>query len=284
MLTVFIFWHQICLCVGVAILELAWMMETSSPIPAPGPLLAADAVVKRFGANTVLHGVDLALGSGESTCIIGPSGSGKTTLLRCMALLEAPSDGRILMDGTTVAQANLSSGVRAAAKKVRPEIGMVFQQFNLWPHMTVLQNIIEAPLRVRGVSRDEAVATAEALLEKVGLAAKRDSYPARLSGGQQQRVAIARALAMQPKILLFDEPTSALDPELRREVLQVMRTLALEGMTMLVVTHEMGFARRVASRVVFMDEGVIVEQGNPSLFFENPTTERARRFLTHFED
>jgi polar amino acid transport system ATP-binding protein len=260
------------------------MIESNPPISLSGPLLAADAVVKRFGANTVLHGVDLALGTGESTCIIGPSGSGKTTLLRCMALLEAPSDGRILMDGTTVAQANLSSGVRASAKKVRPEIGMVFQQFNLWPHMTVQQNIIEAPMRVRGVTRDEAVATAESLLEKVGLAAKRDSYPARLSGGQQQRVAIARALAMQPKVLLFDEPTSALDPELRREVLQVMRTLALEGMTMLVVTHEMGFARRVASRVVFMDEGVIVEQGNPLLFFENPTTERARRFLTHFED
>ncbi|WP_441231339.1 amino acid ABC transporter ATP-binding protein [Tardiphaga sp. 215_C5_N2_1] len=260
------------------------MIESSPPISPSGPLLTADAVVKRFGPNTVLHGVDLALGTGESTCIIGPSGSGKTTLLRCMALLEAPSDGRILMDGTTVAQANPSSSVRAAAKKVRPEIGMVFQQFNLWPHMTVLQNIIEAPMRVRGVARDEAVATAESLLEKVGLAAKRDSYPPRLSGGQQQRVAIARALAMQPKVLLFDEPTSALDPELRREVLQVMRTLALEGMTMLVVTHEMGFARRVASRVVFMDEGVIVEQGDPSLFFENPTTERARRFLTHFED
>ncbi|MEH2471419.1 polar amino acid transport system ATP-binding protein [Nitrobacteraceae bacterium AZCC 2161] len=260
------------------------MSESSSPIPGSEPLLAAEAVVKRFGANTVLHGVDLALGSGQSTCIIGPSGSGKTTLLRCMALLEAPSDGRILMDGATVAEAKLSSDVRAAAKKVRPEIGMVFQQFNLWPHMTVLQNIIEAPMRVRGLGRDEAIATAEGLLEKVGLAAKRDTYPARLSGGQQQRVAIARALAMQPKVLLFDEPTSALDPELRREVLQVMRTLALEGMTMLVVTHEMGFARRVASRVVFMDEGVIVEQGIPSLFFESPTTERARRFLTHFED
>ncbi|SFM10913.1 polar amino acid transport system ATP-binding protein [Bradyrhizobium sp. NFR13] len=260
------------------------MNVSSSPIPASGPVLKAEAVVKRFGANAVLHGVDLALGLGESTCIIGPSGSGKTTLLRCMALLEAPSDGRILMAGAIVAQANPSSDVSAAAKKVRPEIGMVFQQFNLWPHMTVLQNVIEAPMRVRGVSRDEAVATAESLLDKVGLASKRDSYPARLSGGQQQRVAIARALAMQPKILLFDEPTSALDPELRREVLQVMRTLALEGMTMLVVTHEMGFARRVASRVVFMDEGVIVEQGVPSQFFDNPTTERARRFLTHFED
>ena len=260
------------------------MTERSSPIPLSEPLLAAEAVVKRFGANTVLHGVDLELGAGESTCIIGPSGSGKTTLLRCMALLEVPSDGRIVMNGAIVAQADLSSGVRAAAKKVRPEIGMVFQQFNLWPHMTVLQNIIEAPLRVRGLSPDEAIAIAEGLLEKVGLAAKRDSYPVRLSGGQQQRVAIARALAMQPKVLLFDEPTSALDPELRREVLQVMRTLALEGMTMLVVTHEMGFARRVASRVVFMDEGTVVEQGIPSLFFEKPNTERARRFLTHFED
>jgi polar amino acid transport system ATP-binding protein len=260
------------------------MTERSLPIPTSEPLLAAEAVVKRFGANTVLHGVDLELGAGESTCIIGPSGSGKTTLLRCMALLEVPSDGRVVMNGAIVAQADLSSGVRAAAKKVRPEIGMVFQQFNLWPHMTVLQNIIEAPLRVRGLSREEAIGIAEGLLEKVGLAAKRDSYPIRLSGGQQQRVAIARALAMQPKVLLFDEPTSALDPELRREVLQVMRTLALEGMTMLVVTHEMGFARRVASRVVFMDEGAVVEQGIPSRFFENPNTERARRFLTHFEE
>src|SRR5882757_2103232 len=249
-----------------------------------GPVLAAKAVVKRFGAHTVLNCVDLALGPGQSTCIIGPSGSGKTTLLRCMALLEAPSDGRILMEGTTVSRAQPSSDVRGAARKVRPEIGMVFQQFNLWPHITVLGNIIEAPMRVRGLSRDAAVATAEQLLEKVGLAAKRDAYPARLSGGQQQRVAIARALAMQPKIPLFDEPTSALDPELRREVLQVMRTLALEGMTMLVVTHEMGFARRVASQVVFMDEGVIVERGTPAAFFENPTTERAKRFLNQFDE
>jgi polar amino acid transport system ATP-binding protein len=260
------------------------MNESLSPIAGAASLLAAEAVVKRFGANTVLHGVDLVLDAGQSTCIIGPSGSGKTTLLRCMALLEAPSDGRIVMSGATVAQEKPSSAVRADARKVRPEIGMVFQQFNLWPHMTVLQNIIEAPMRVRGLARDEAIAVAEGLLEKVGLASKRDAYPARLSGGQQQRVAIARALAMQPKVLLFDEPTSALDPELRREVLQVMRTLALEGMTMLVVTHEMGFARRVASRVVFMDEGVIVEQGAPAQFFDNPSTERARRFLAHFED
>lgn len=260
------------------------MIESHPPVALSQPLLVAEAVEKRFGVNTVLHGVDLALGTGESVCIIGPSGSGKTTLLRCMALLEAPSGGRVRMDGAIVAEASVSAAVRAAAKRVRPEIGMVFQQFNLWPHMTVLQNIIEAPMRVRGLGRDAAIAIAEGLLEKVGLAAKRDTYPARLSGGQQQRVAIARALAMQPKVLLFDEPTSALDPELRREVLQVMRTLALEGMTMLVVTHEMGFARRVASRVVFMDEGQVVEQGVPAQFFANPTTERARRFLTHFED
>ncbi len=260
------------------------MGTSTSSMSGAGPVLAAEAVIKRFGAHTVLNGVDLALGTGQSTCIIGPSGSGKTTLLRCMALLETPSDGRILMEGATVAQAQPSSDVRIAARKVRPEIGMVFQQFNLWPHMTVLGNIIEAPMRVRGLNRDDATATAERLLEKVGLAAKRDAYPARLSGGQQQRVAIARALAMQPKILLFDEPTSALDPELRREVLQVMRTLALEGMTMLVVTHEMGFARRVASQVVFMDEGVIVEHGIPEAFFENPATERARRFLNQFEE
>jgi polar amino acid transport system ATP-binding protein len=256
----------------------------SNAPPPTTPLLAAEAVVKTFGTQTVLHGVDLALAPGQSTCIIGPSGSGKTTLLRCMALLETPSGGIVRMEGTTVAAAKLSPAVRQAARKVRPEIGMVFQQFNLWPHMTVLGNIIEAPMRVRGLSRDAAVATAEQLLEKVGLSAKRDAYPARLSGGQQQRVAIARALAMQPKILLFDEPTSALDPELRREVLQVMRALALEGMTMLVVTHEMGFARRVASRVVFMDEGAIVEQGAPAAFFDHPVTERARRFLAQFED
>src|SRR5882757_4311003 len=188
-------------------------MDTSHPSHSGiGPVLAAEAVVKRFGAHTVLDRVDLALGPGQSTCIIGPSGSGKTTLLRCMALLEAPSDGRVVMEGTTVSRAQPSSDVRGAARKVRPEIGMVFQQFNLWPHMTVLGNIIEAPMRVRGLSRDEAVAIAERLLQKVGMEAKRDAYPARLSGGQQQRVAIARALAMQPKILLFDEPTSALDP------------------------------------------------------------------------
>jgi polar amino acid transport system ATP-binding protein len=260
------------------------MEMSTSPSPTSQPLLAAEAMVKTFGTQTVLHGVDLALQAGQSTCIIGPSGSGKTTLLRCMALLETPSGGQVQMEGVTVSAATMSPAIRLAAKEVRPEIGMVFQQFNLWPHMTVLGNIIEAPMRVRGLSRDAAVTTAEQLLEKVGLAAKRDAYPARLSGGQQQRVAIARALAMQPKILLFDEPTSALDPELRREVLQVMRALALEGMTMLVVTHEMGFARRVASRVVFMDEGAIVEQGAPAAFFDNPVTERARRFLAQFED
>jgi len=244
-----------------------------------GPVLAAKAVVKRFGAHTVLNCVDLALGPGQSTCIIGPSGSGKTTLLRCMALLEAPSDGRILMEGTTVSRAQPSSDVRGAARKVRPEIGMVFQQFNLWPHMTVLGNIIEAPMRVRGLSRDEAVAIAERLLQKVGMEAKRDAYPARLSGGQQQRVAIARALAMQPKILLFDEPTSALDPEMIREVLDVMAELSAEGMTSIVVTHEMGFARRAADKIVFMDAGEVVETASSDQFFSGVVHERARRFL-----
>jgi ABC-type polar amino acid transport system ATPase subunit len=167
---------------------------------------------------------------------------------------------------------------------VRPEIGMVFQHFNLWPHRTVLENVIEAPLLVKRTPRADAIATAEALLDKVGLADKRDAYPARLSGGQQQRVAIARALAMSPKVMLFDEPTSALDPELRREVLAVMRQLAAEGMTMLVVTHEMGFARHVGSRVVFMDRGEIVEEGAPAAFFSAPKTERAQRFLQQFED
>ena len=171
-----------------------------------------------------------------------------------------------------------------AARAVRPDIGMVFQHFNLWPHMTVLQNVIEAPMLVRGLPRDEAIASAEALLAKVGLSDKRDVYPARLSGGQQQRVAIARALAMKPKVLLFDEPTSALDPELRREVLTVMRQLAAEGMTMLVVTHEMGFARQVGSRVVFMDHGEIVEEAPPARFFTAPATERATRFLAQLED
>jgi len=247
-------------------------------------LLCADGVGKRFGAHSVLGSVDLAVEEREVVCIIGPSGSGKTTLLRCLALLEAPSAGRVMMDGITVASAEPDAKIRRSAKSVRAEIGMVFQHFNLWPHMTVLENLIEAPVRVRGLPRRDAIARADKLLEKVGLAERRDAYPTRLSGGQQQRVAIARALCMSPKVLLFDEPTSALDPELRREVLAVMRGLAEEGMTMVVVTHEMGFARRVASRVVFMDAGEIVEQASPGDFFTAPKTERAGRFLAQLED
>src|SRR5712675_2027794 len=219
------------------------------------PIICADAVSKSFGPVEVLRGVSLEVAERDVVCVIGPSGSGKTTLLRCLALLEQPSGGRILMKGTTIGSPTPNAAERRAARAVRPDIGMVFQHFNLWPHMSVLENVIEAPMRVKAMAKAEAVAAAEKLLEKVGLADKRDAYPARLSGGQQQRVAIARALAMSPKVMLFDEPTSALDPELRREVLVVMRQLAGEGMTMMVVTHEMNFARNVGSRVAFMDYG-----------------------------
>lgn len=248
------------------------------------PLLAADGVTKFYGKHVVLRGVDLAVAEGEVVCVVGPSGSGKTTLLRCLALLEEPSEGRIMMEGTCLAMSGADRTERRVVNRARAEIGMVFQHFNLWPHMTVLGNLIEAPMRVRKVSRKDAVAQAEVLLAKVGLSDWRDAYPARLSGGQQQRVAIARALCMTPRILLFDEPTSALDPELRREVLLVMRKLAQDGMTMVVVTHEMGFARKVCSRVLFMDAGEIVETGAPQAFFGAPGTERARRFLAQLED
>jgi ABC-type polar amino acid transport system ATPase subunit len=251
---------------------------------APAAIIAADKVSKRFGSLEVLRDVDLAVVERDVVCVIGPSGSGKTTLLRCLALLEQTSGGRIVMQGTTIGSPRPDAAQKRAARLVRPDIGMVFQHFNLWPHMSVIQNVIEAPMLVRGQTRDEAIAIAEALLAKVGLSDKRDVYPARLSGGQQQRVAIARALAMSPKVMLFDEPTSALDPELRREVLTVMRQLASEGMTMLVVTHEMGFARRVGSRVVFMDRGEIVEEAAPAAFFTAPATERASRFLALLED
>ena len=247
-------------------------------------IIAAEAVSKRFGDNEVLHRVTLPVAEREVVCVVGPSGSGKTTLLRCLALLEVPSEGRVVMNGVTIGTPVSDAAVRKAARAVRPDIGMVFQHFNLWPHMTVLQNVIEAPLRVRGMRRDAAVAMAEQLLDKVGLAEKRDVMPSRLSGGQQQRVAIARALAMSPKVMLFDEATSALDPELRREVLIVMRGLAADGMTMLVVTHEMGFARHVGSRVVFMDRGEVVEEAPPAQCFDAPSTERAQRFLQQFEE
>ena len=248
------------------------------------PLIAAVAVCKSFGSNPVLHEVDLRVSPREVVCVIGPSGSGKTTLLRCLALLETPSSGVISMEGEVIGDAVNDRDVRRAASRVRPDIGMVFQHFNLWPHMTVLQNIVEAPVLVRKLSRAEARDIAMALLEKVGLADKRDAYPSRLSGGQQQRVAIARALAMKPKVMLFDEATSALDPELRHEVLQVMQQLARDGTTMLVVTHEMRFARNVGSRIVFMDGGRVVEDGQPEAFFTAPCTERASRFISQLQN
>src|ERR1700757_4770125 len=227
---------------------------------AGAPIIVAGGVSKKFGDHQVLTRVCLPVMERDVVCVVGPSGSGKTTLLRCLAMLETPSEGQVVMEGVTIATPRPDAQTKAAARAVRSDIGMVFQHFNLWPHMSVLENLIEAPMRAKKLPRAEAVAIAETLLAKVDLLDKRDAYPARLSGGQQQRVAIARALAMAPKVLLFDEATSALDPELRREVLVVMRQLAAEGMTMVVVTHEMNFARNVGSRVVFMDHGEIVEE------------------------
>lgn len=247
-------------------------------------LIEVDRLSKRFGEVSVLSSVSLSVGAKEVVSIIGPSGSGKTTLLRCLAMLEAPSDGEIRVHGVPVAKSVPSTELHRNARAVRADVGMVFQHFNLWPHKTVLGNIIEAPMLVKRLSRDEAVARAERLLAKVGLSDKRDVYPARLSGGQQQRVAIARALAMNPAILLFDEPTSALDPELRHEVLSVMQELAREGMTMLVVTHEMGFARDVGTRLIFMDRGDIVEDTAPATFFVAPSSARARKFLEQIKN
>ena len=228
---------------------------------------------KSFGKNEVLKGIDLHIAEKEVIAIIGPSGSGKSTLLRCMNYLEQPTSGVVSVDGITLSgEANIN--------KVREEVGMVFQRFNLFPHMTVLKNIMLAPMKVRHVAADEAEQTARKLLARVGLAEKADSYPHQLSGGQQQRVAIARALAMKPKVMLFDEPTSALDPEMVGEVLDVMRQLAEEGMTMVVVTHEMGFAREVSDRVLFVDDGQILEQGKPEEVFEHPKEERTKSFLS----
>lgn len=242
-------------------------------------ILEASHLKKSFGALSVLNDVSLNVEEGEIVSLIGPSGSGKTTFLRCLALLEEISSGEIRVNGTTVAGAASGSHSQAATKLMRWDIGMVFQQFNLWPHMTVLQNVIEAPIRVRGIPRDAAISSALEILNKVGIADKRDVYPAQLSGGQQQRVAISRALAMNPKVILFDEPTSALDPELRHEVLAVLKKLAEEGQTMIVVTHEMGFARSVSTRIAFLDGGKLIEEGGSDEFFESPKTERAKQFL-----
>jgi ABC-type polar amino acid transport system ATPase subunit len=244
-----------------------------------GSLIEVDRLSKRFGSTEVLRSVSFAVGAKEVVSVIGPSGSGKTTLLRCLAMLETPSAGEIRVHGVPVARPTRSAEISRNARALRADIGMVFQHFNLWPHKTVLGNIIEAPMLVKRLSRSQAVAAAEGLLAKVGLSDKRDIYPARLSGGQQQRVAIARALAMNPEILLFDEPTSALDPELRHEVLGVMKALAQDGMTMLVVTHEMGFARDVGTRLIFMNQGDIVEDTTPAAFFAAPSSDRARKFL-----
>lgn len=228
---------------------------------------------KSFGHIEVLKGVDVSIEEKEVVVIIGPSGSGKSTLLRCMNYLEEPTSGDITVD-------NMKLDKHADINKIRENIGMVFQRFNLFPHMTVLENIVLAPTKVLKISRDEAISTAMDLLQRVGLKEKANSYPSQLSGGQQQRVAIARALAMKPKVMLFDEPTSALDPEMVTEVLDVMKSLANQGMTMVVVTHEMGFAREVGDRVLFVDEGRIIEEGTPKEIFENPKQERTKLFLS----
>jgi polar amino acid transport system ATP-binding protein len=248
-----------------------------------GPIIRVEGLRKSFGEREVLRGIDLEVATGEVVVIIGPSGCGKSTLLRCLNYLEAPTQGRIWLRGELLGlkekHAQLVPRPEAEVDQQRAHIGMVFQRFNLFPHMTALGNVIEAPMRVKGLPRARAEEIGLRLLERVGLLDRKDEYPARLSGGQQQRVAIARALAMEPEVMLFDEATSALDPELADEVLQVMLGLAREGMTMLVVTHEMAFAREVAHRVVVLDAGVVLEQGPPSVIFSQPSQPRTREFL-----
>ena len=236
-------------------------------------MITVKGLRKSFGAAEVLRGIDLFVAESEVVVIIGPSGSGKSTLLRCINYLEEPTAGSVEIDGAVLRN-------DSSINEIRAEVGMVFQRFNLFPHMTVLENIMLAPVKVRRQPPDEAEKVARTFLEKVGLGDRGSAYPAQLSVGQQQRVAIARALAMRPKVMLFDEPTSALDPEMVQEVLNVMKELAREGMTMVVVTHEMGFAREVGDRVLFVDQGVIVEEGRPGVIFENPQEERTRLFLS----
>ncbi|MCE4047123.1 MULTISPECIES: amino acid ABC transporter ATP-binding protein [Bacillaceae] len=228
---------------------------------------------KSFGSLQVLKGISTEIKKGEVVTIIGPSGSGKSTFLRCLNLLEVPTEGKIFIDNVEV------TAKKANIKKMRENVGMVFQHFHLFPHKTVLQNVTYAPIKVKGMSKSEAEKQGKELLQKVGLAEKANEYPNRLSGGQKQRVAIARALAMNPEVILFDEPTSALDPEMVKEVLEVMKSLANTGITMLIVTHEMGFAREAASRVLFLDQGSIVEDAPPAEFFSNPKSARAKEFL-----
>ena len=248
------------------------------------PMVLAEKVSKNFGTNKVLRGISLEVGRGEVLCMVGPSGSGKSTFLRCINHLERVDGGRLSIDGQLVGYRQKGGKLYelklSEAAFQRREIGMVFQRFNLFPHLTAVENIILAPMRVKGISKAKATVRANELLARVGLEDKGDAYPAHLSGGQQQRVAIARALAMDPKLMLFDEPTSALDPELVGEVLDVMKELAKTGMTMIVVTHEMGFAREVADTLVFMDEGVVVEAGPPRQVLSDPQHERTKAFLS----
>ncbi|ORM73706.1 L-cystine ABC transporter ATP-binding protein YecC [Pantoea wallisii] len=239
-------------------------------------------LVKRFNGQTVLHGIDLDVAPGEVVAIIGPSGSGKTTLLRSINLLEVPESGQVMVGSITIDASLGLSKQKEKVRQLRQQVGFVFQNFNLFPHRSVLENIIEGPVIVKGEPKAEAVARARTLLEKVGLHGKEESFPRRLSGGQQQRVAIARALAMRPEVILFDEPTSALDPELVGEVLSTIRALAQEKRTMVIVTHEMSFARDVADRAIFMDQGRIVEQGAAKALFSNPQQPRTRQFLDKF--
>ena len=248
------------------------------------PALVVEDLHKSFGSLEVLKGVSMTAEDGNVIAMIGSSGSGKSTLLRCINLLETPDSGRVTVNGELIRMRRVKGGHSVPedsrqVDRIRQRLGMVFQSFNLWSHMTVLENVIEAPVHVLKVPRAEAVARAEGLLEKVGIAEKRDHYPSHLSGGQQQRAAIARALAMEPKVMLFDEPTSALDPELVGEVLRVIRQLAEEGRTMLLVTHEMGFAREVAGEILFLHQGRVEERGPPSQVFGNPKSERCRQFL-----
>jgi polar amino acid transport system ATP-binding protein len=264
-------------------------MKTSATAPGEQPtIVSLSKVGKSFGTLRVLKGIDLQVQRSEVVCLIGPSGSGKSTLLRSMAFLEEYDEGEIRIEGQLLGWQDTDKGRRRAPQsqinQVRRNVGMVFQQFNLWPHMTALGNVCEALRRVRKLSADEANTRGMAMLEKVGLAHKANAYPAQLSGGQQQRVAIARALAMEPHIMLFDEPTSALDPELVGEVLQVMKTLAKEGMTMVVVTHEMGFAAQVADSVIFLDQGEVVARGTPQQIFHNAEQPRLQQFLQNYLD
>ena len=236
-------------------------------------MIKVENLHKKFNQLEVLKGIDVNVEKGEIIAIIGPSGSGKSTFLRCINRLEEPTDGKIFIDGENILDK------KTDINKIREKVGMVFQHFNLFPHKTVMENIILAPMKLKGLSKEEAETKALELLQKVGLVEKKDTYPNKLSGGQKQRIAIARALAMEPEVMLFDEPTSALDPEMIKEVLDVMIDLAKEGMTMLIVTHEMGFAKNVASRILFMNDGIILEDETPEEFFNNPKHSRTKEFL-----